>query len=297
MRTMGNLALNRRQIDTLMRHFLHLVAPTCILVVFLILFFIAKEALPFALKHSLVDIFNPRWTPVSFQHEQLGIVALLNGSLLVSAIATVISVPTGILMAVYIAEMTTERENLFLKTFVEFLASIPSVVIGFFGLVVLAPIIKHALGLDSVLNAMTAGLLLGIMALPTIVSLSEDALKNVPENFRQGSLALGATPLETTFRVMLPAAAPGITAACLLGMGRVIGETMVALMLTGNATQLTLNATESVRTLTATIAAEMGEVAFGSDHYQALFFVGFVLLLITLGINLLAQRGLKRSAQ
>lgn len=291
------MGLERRFVDTLMRRFLQLTAPTCILVVFLILFFIAKEALPFILSHSLTDLLNPRWVPESFQTPSFGVLALLNGSLLVTCIATSISVPLGVLMAITIAELASSRENVILKTFVEFLASIPSVVIGFFGLVVLAPIIKDIFGLDSVLNALTAGLLLGLMALPTIVSLSEDAIRNVPESYRQGSFALGATPLETILKVMVPAAWPGITAACLLGIGRVIGETMVVLMLTGNATMLTWNPTDSVRTLTATVAAEMGEVAFGSPHYQALFFVGFVLLLITLGINLIAQSGLKRSQQ
>lgn len=285
-----------RFVDALVRGFIHAVAPVCILVVFLIVFFIAKEALPFAISHNLSEIFNAHWMPESLKQPQYGILSLLSGSLVITALACLFAVPVGVLSAVYIAENASSNENAFLKLFIEFLASIPSVVIGFFGLVVLAPILKQFFHLESVLNGFTASLLLGAMALPTIISLSEDAIRNVPKAYREASLALGATQMETTWKVVFPAALPGVMAAVLLGLGRVVGETMVALMVTGNALLFTLNPMDSMRTLTATIAAEMGEVAVGSEHFHALFFVGLLLLLFTLGLNLIAQGFLRRSA-
>lgn len=287
---------NIQLFDHLMRHFIQLIAPSCILVVCLIVFFISQEALPFFFQHSLSDVVNMRWVPVSFQQQSFGILGLLSGSLLVSTVAILFCVPVGMVMAIYIAEMASSRESTFLKAFVELLASVPSVVLGFFGLLVLSPLIKDILQLDSALNALSAGLLLGFMALPTIVSLSEDALHNVPKNYKEAALALGATPVEASWSVVLPAALPGITAAVLLGVGRVMGETMVALMLTGNSPAFSLNPLDAVRTLTATIAAEMGEVSYGSPHYQALFFVGFILLLLTLAINFTVQRLTQKQA-
>ena len=280
-------------IDALMRGFIHCVAPICILVVFLIVFFIAKEAMPFLIGHSLSEIMTFQWIPESMQHPQYGILSLVSGTIVITTLACFFAVPTGVLTAVYIAEIASERENILLKLFVEFLASIPSVVIGFFGLVVLAPLLKQVFHLDSALNGLTASLLLGAMALPTIISLSEDAIRNVPKAYREASLALGATQLETTWQVIFPAALPGVMAAVLLGLGRVVGETMVVLMVTGNALQFTLNPFDSMRTLTATIASEMGEVAMGSEHFHGLFFVGLLLLLFTLCLNLYAQSFIK----
>ena len=270
-------------------------ASTSILVVALIFIFLGKEAVPFIGDPGLGDLWQKRWIPVSFQKEVFGIIPLLTGSLLATFLAIVFLVPFGIFGALFLAEIARSTEREFLKPFIELLAAIPSVVIGFWGLVFLGPLIKDLFGLQSGLTALTGAMLLALMAIPTVVSISEDAIHSVPQSYKEASLALGASPLQTSFRVTLPAALPGIVAAIMLGIGRVVGETMVVLMVTGNAAMITLNPLESVRTMTATIAAEMGEVAFGSTHYQALFWVGIILLLITFLINMVAQRILRKS--
>ena len=270
-------------------------ATTSVVVVALIFLYLGREALPFAKDPGLGSLWGSRWVPVSFVEEAYGIFPLVTGSLLVTFIATAIAAPFGILGAVYVSEIAGEKERDFLKPFVEILAGIPSVVIGFFGLVVLAPFIKSIFGLPSGLTALTGALLLALMAIPTIMSIAEDALRSVPASYRQASLALGATPLETVWKVTLPAALPGVTAAVLLGVGRVVGETMALLMVTGNAALITLSPVNSVRTITATIAAEMGEVAYGSTHYRALFCIGLILLLATFVLNLMAQRAMRKA--
>ncbi|MBU1937636.1 phosphate ABC transporter permease subunit PstC, partial [bacterium] len=229
-----------------------------------------------------------------FQQEQFGIIPLVSGSILVTLIAMIFTIPFGVLSAIYISEMASAFEREFLKPFVEILAGIPSVVIGFFGLVVLGPIIKDVLGLQTGLTALTGALLLALMAIPTVITVSEDAIRGVPQSYKEASLALGASRLKTIMKVTVPAALPGIVAAIMLGMGRVIGETMVVLMVTGNAAKISWNPFDSVRTMTATIAAEMGEVAFGSSHYHALFWVGIILLLMTFSLNMVALRVLKK---
>jgi len=269
-------------------------ASTSILIVILIFLFLGKEAVPFISEPGLSALWKTRWVPVSFIAETYGIIPLIIGSVLVTLIATVFMIPFGVLGAIYVAEIATPKENEFLKPFIEILAGIPSVVIGFFGLVVLSPIIKNIFGLNTGLTAFAGALLLALMAIPTVISISEDAIHSVPQNYKEASLALGASRLQTIWRVIVPAALPGIIASIMLGMGRVIGETMVVLMVTGNAAKITLNPFDSVRTMTATIAAEMGEVAFGSAHYQALFWVGLALLLITFILNMVAQKVLKK---
>jgi phosphate transport system permease protein len=269
-------------------------ASTSILIVFLIFFFLGKEAFSFIWDPGIGHLFRTKWIPVSFKEEIFGIVPLITGSLLVTGLAVVIMVPFGVLGAIYIAELGTLRERNFLKPFIEILAGIPSVVIGFFGLIVLSPIIKDIFNLNTGLTGLTGAILLAFMAVPTVITVSEDAIQSVPRAYREASLALGASKLQTIFRVIVPAALPGIIAAIMLGTGRVIGETMAVLMVTGNAAKLTINPFDSVRTMTATIAAEMGEVAFGSKHYQALFWVGIFLLIMTFGLNVVAQKFLKK---
>jgi phosphate transport system permease protein len=287
--------LNRPQlISRVMRYWLMTAASTSILIVGLIFFFLGKEALPFLKDPGLGALFDQRWEPVSFIQERFGILPLFTGSLLVTLLATVIAVPFGVFGAVYIAEIASPIEREFFKPFIELLAGIPSVVIGFFGLVVLGPVIKHLFGLSTGLSALTGALLLALMSIPTIITISEDALKNVPQSYKDASLALGASKIQTLFFVIFPAALSGIIAAIMLGMGRVVGETMAVLMVTGNAPILTFDPLESVRTMTATIAAEMGEVAYGSHHYQALFWVGLVLLLLTFILNVIAVRVLRK---
>ena len=269
-------------------------ASTSILIVILIFVFLGKEAAPFAVKPGLGELFSTRWMPVSFVHESFGIIPLVCGSLLITGLATLIVIPFGVFAAVYIAEVAAPWEREILKPLIELLAGIPSVVIGFFGLVVLAPAVKGLFGLPSGLTALTGSLLLALMAVPTVISVSEDAIRSVPASYKSASLALGASKLQTVWKVTVPAALSGVIAAVMLGMGRVIGETMAVMMVTGNAAVITASPLESVRTMTATIAAEMGEVPFGSEHYSALFCVGIVLLLATFILNMIAQRVLKK---
>jgi phosphate transport system permease protein len=269
-------------------------ASTSILVVLLIFLFLGREAFPFLQEPGIKALFDTRWIPVSFQKVRFGLLPLFTGSLLITGLATLITIPFSVFGAIYIAEMARPAEREFLKPFIEILSAIPSVVLGFFGLIVLAPLVKSIFHLYSGLNALTGALLLALMAIPTVISISEDAIRSVPTSYKNASLALGASELQTILRVTVPAALPGIIAAVMLGMGRIIGETMVVLMVTGNAGIVTLMPFESVRTMTATIAAEMGEVSFGSIHYSALFCVGVVLLLITFGLNLVSQRVLKK---
>jgi phosphate transport system permease protein len=265
-------------------------STTAILIVLLIFLFLFKEAFPFIKDPGIGKLFGESWRPVSFQKDTYGIIPLLTGSFLVTLLATLIAIPFGVIGAVYISEVSTRYEREFLKPFIELLAGIPSVVIGFFGLVVVAPLIKSVFGLQSGLTALTGALLLALMAIPTIISISEDAINSVPKTYKEASYAVGASKLQTIWRVTVPASISGITAAVMLGMGRVIGETMAVLMVTGNAAIISFSPFNSVRTMTATIAAEMGEVPFGSTHYSALFWIGIILLIITFGLNLIAQK-------
>jgi phosphate transport system permease protein len=269
-------------------------ALTSVLIVLLIFIFLGKESLPFLSKPGWMELFRVRWNPVSFEREMFGILPLLSGSLVVTLLATLIAVPFGVCAAVYLAEAATPAERELFKPFIELLAGLPSVVIGFFGLVVLAPLVKQIFHLQTGLTALTGALLLALMAIPTIISISEDAIRGVPLSYKEASLALGASRLQTIWKVTVPAALSGITAAVMLGIGRVIGETMAVMMVTGNAAIITFSPLQSVRTMTATIAAEMGEVPFGSAHYRALFCVGVVLLIFTFGLNMIAQRVLKK---
>lgn len=269
-------------------------ASAAILIVALIFLFLGKEAAPFVKAPGLPELFSMKWMPVSFVKESFGLLPLITGSLLITTLATIIAIPFGVCGAVYISEVASPLEREFFKPFIELLAGIPSVVIGFFGLVVLAPIVKEAFGLYSGLTALTGALLLALMAIPTIISISEDAVNSVPKSYKEASAALGASKLQTIWKVTVPAALSGIIAAIMLGMGRVIGETMAVMMVTGNAAIITASPVESVRTMTATIAAEMGEVPFGSDHYRALFWVGIVLLIATFILNMVSHRVLKK---
>ena len=280
--------------DKIIKAILFGAASTSIIVVLLIFFFMLKESTPFILKSSIGVFFDPKWMPVSFVKEHFGILPLLCGSLLVTFLAILIAVPFGVIGAVYISELARPLEKEILKPFIELLAGIPSVVIGFFGLVVLAPIVKNIFNLDTGLTALTGALLLALMAVPTIISVADDAIRSVPASYKQASMALGATKMQTIWKVTFPDALPGIIAAIMLGIGRVIGETMAVMMVTGNAAVISAIPFDSVRTMTATIAAEMGEVAFGSDHYKALFFIGTVLLFLTFGLNMIAQKVLKK---
>lgn len=280
--------------EKLIKYLLLAAASSSILIVILIFTFLAKEALPFAKAPGVGELLRSRWIPVSFQRETFGIIPLVCGSLLVTAIATTLMIPFGIGASVYIAELARPREREILKPFIEILAGIPSVVIGFFGLIILVPAIKSFFGLPSGLTAMSGGILLALMAVPTVISISEDAIRAVPQSYKSASLALGASKMQTVWKVIVPAALPGIITAVMLGIGRVVGETMAVMMVTGNAAVISGKPFDSVRTMTATIAAEMGEVAFGSTHYRALFCVGIVLLIATFMLNMIAHKVLKK---
>lgn len=273
---------------------LRMAASTAILIVVLIFAFLFKEAFPFIREPGLSALIGTRWVPESFQQSLYGIVPLITGSVVVTALALLFATPVSVCGAVYISEIAGPREREILKPFIELVAAIPSVVLGFFGLVVLAPAVKTVFHLDSGLTALTGALLLALMAIPTIMTISEDAIRNVPASYKEASMALGASRMQTVWRVTVPAALSGIVAAVMLGMGRIVGETMVVLMVTGNAAIVSLSPFDSVRTMTATVAAEMGEVSFGSTHYQALFWIGLVLLAATFLLNWIAQRVLRR---
>jgi phosphate transport system permease protein len=277
------------QVDWVWSLIMRIAASTTIVCVALIFLFVFRETLPVLLGPDVTKLLSDQWRPVSPVHECFGLLPLINGSFLVTTIAILFSLPVSIMTATYIAYIARPRESQILKAIIELLASIPSVVVGFIGLVFLVPLVKEVLGLQSGLNALTGGLILGLMAAPTIVTLAEDALRAVPSDYREASLALGASEITTIFRVLIPAASRGILAAALLGLGRIMGETMAVLMVTGNAPILTLSPLSPVRTITATIASEMGEVVFGGTHYHALFVLGALLLSVTFVINLIAQ--------
>jgi phosphate transport system permease protein len=252
-------------------------------------------------------LFGREWITASFWQDWYGIIPLLVGSLMVATVALIIAVPLGVASAIYVSEVASPNEKKFIKPYIEFFSAIPSVVLGFFGIAVVGEAIRAAsqsswfswvsfFPLSERLNVFTAGSLLALMAVPTIFTLSEDALRNVPRGFKEASYALGANRLQTIARVLVPASLSGIVSAILLGLGRVIGETMVVLLCAGNRiaipdfTQGLGAFFQPVHTMTGIIAQEMGEVVRGSVHYRALFMVGLVLFTITLGINYLAQK-------
>ncbi len=261
-----------------------------IFIVALIFLFLLKEGIPTFLDIPLRQLFSSRWYPIE---GLFGILPLLVGSLLVTIGAVIIAVPLGLTVAIYLGEFAPTWLREILKPLIEILAGIPSIVLGFLGWVVLAPLIQN-MGALTGLTAFTGSLILAYMALPTIISISEDALYAVPKEYRDGALAIGATEWQTIWRVVLPAARPGLAIAVMLGIGRAIGETMAVLMVTGNAANIPeLGAGmffQPVRTMTATIAAEMGEVAQGSLHYNTLFGIGIILFIITFAINSVASR-------
>ncbi len=257
-------------------------------IVALIFMFLLREGLPVLVEVPVGNLFGVGWYPT---FDQFGIVPLLLGSLLVTIVAILIALPLGVATAVYVREVAPNWAREILKPMIEVLAGIPSVVLGFFGITLLAPLVRETLGAPTGLTAFTGALILAYMALPTIISVAEDALDAVPKSYRDAGLALGATQWQTIWRVVVPAARSGIVTAVMLGIGRAIGETMAVMMVTGNAARLPLTLDSlfrPARTMTATIAAEMGEVAQGSVHYHALFGIAIILFLLTFAINLAA---------
>jgi phosphate transport system permease protein len=236
------------------------------------------------------DFFlGKEWQPTATPAPQYGTLPLVLGTLWVSLFAILMALPLGLGVAVYLSELAGERTRRILKPTIELLAGIPSVVYGFFGLVVLVPFIQKTLHLPVGETAFAGSLILAIMALPTIITVAEDAMRNTPLTMREASLALGATPWQTIYRVILPYSSSGIVAAAVLGIGRAIGETMAVLMVTGNAAVIPHSLFESVRTIPATIAAELGETPAGGTHYQALFLLGIVLFIMTMIVSISAE--------
>jgi phosphate transport system permease protein len=286
--------MKKRYAEKLIEAVVFLSGVTAVLFVVLIFVFLLRESAEFFSRENVFAVLGGKdWYPVS-DPPRFGFLPLILGSLWVTFGAVVVAVPFGLAAAIYISEVASPRLKDVLKTGIELLAAIPSIVLGFLGIVVLAPFLKNIFNLPSGLTAFTGSLLLGFMAMPTIVSIIEDSIASVPRNYKEGALALGATHWQTIRRVILPAALPGIIAAVMLGIGRVIGETMAVLMVTGNAAIIPTSILQPVRTLTATVAAEMGEVIRGSLHYYALFGIGLVLFIITFLINLVADLVLHR---
>lgn len=265
-----------------------------IVILFLIFAFLFKESFTFFFQYPLKDFFGgTTWYPTA-EPPKFGLIPLLLGSLLVTIGAIVISVPLGIACAIYISEIAPNWAKEILKPLMELIAAIPSVVLGFIGLMVLVPAIKQAFNLPTGLSALAGSITLAFMSLPTVASISEDALTALPREYKEASFALGATHWQTIYNVLLPAAKSGILAAVMLGLGRAIGETMAVLMVTGNAAIIPHSFLQPVRTMTATIAMEMGEIVQGGLHYRALFAIGLLLFIITFIINFLADRVIQR---
>ncbi len=268
-----------------------------ILFILLIFVFLVREGMPTLSEVPLRELFSLRWYPIENLY---GILPLISGSLIVTITSVLIALPLGIGTAIYIGEIAPQRTKEILKPLVEILAGIPSVVLGFIGIQVLSPFMRAYLNLPTGLTALSGAILLALIAIPSIVSIAEDALYSVPSSYRDASYALGATQWQTILYVVLPASRSGLLTAVMLGIGRSIGETMAVMMVTGNA-PTTFTGLRSiimpVRTMTATIASEMGEVASGSMHYHVLFFIGIILFVFSLIINVSSSTMRGRSKQ
>jgi phosphate transport system permease protein len=280
-----------RLLETAIETLIRLCGVSAIVFVFGIFFFVFREGAGFLFHGlNLREFFGSiEWYPTSESHVRYGVLALIAGTASVTMLAMAIAVPFGIGAAIFISEFCGHRLREVLKITIELLAAIPSVVWGFIGLTVMNPLIIRLFDVPIGLNVLNGGLILALMSVPVIVSIGEDALKAVPDSYREAALALGVTRWQMVYRVLLPAAKNGLLAAALLGVGRAVGETMAVLMATGHAVKIPTSVMDSVRTLTATIAAELGEAAVGSEHYQVLFIIGILLFSITFVVNLVAD--------
>jgi len=281
--------MKRKIIDFIIEKIIFICGIMSIVFVALIFGFLLKEGISFFKDYEVLSfIFGKFWYPSS-EPAQFGVLPLIVGSIFVTFGACVIAVPLGIAAALFISEIAPKGLRDILKSCVELMAAIPSVVLGFVGMVTLVPFIKTLFDIPTGLTAFSGSIVLGFMAMPTIVTISEDAIRSVPWSYKEGALALGATRWQTIRRIVLKAAMPGIIAAIMLGIGRVIGETMAVMMVTGNAAHIPESIFEPVRTMTATIAAEMGETVRGGLHYRSLFAIGLALFLITFSVNFAAD--------
>lgn len=288
----------RRMKERLLHYFFlanGLLAVIILLAIFSLLF---TEGFPALKKVGLGDFFlSANWNPTSPEKESYGILAMIVSTMMVTVGALLIAVPIGIACAAYIADVAHRRVREIIKPVIEILAGIPSVVVGFLGIVLVGPLLAKLFGTSNGLNAVNGSILLAVMSLPTIISISEDAIVSVPQEYKNASLALGANKWQTLIRVTIPAALSGIIAAVMLGMGRAIGETMTVLMACGNAPAMPHSFLDSVRTMTATIAIELGETVQGDIHYRSLFIIGFVLFVMTFLVNLVSDIVLQKYQQ
>jgi len=277
--------------ETAIEYLIRLCGVSAILFVFGIFLFVFREGSQL-LFHGFdfrEFFFSQEWYPTSQSHVRYGVLALIAGTASVTALAMALAVPFGIGAAIFVSEFCGARARETLKVVIELLAAIPSVVWGFIGLTVMNPVIIRVFHTPIGLNVLNGGVILALMSVPIIVSIGEDALKAVPDSYREAALALGVTRWQMVYRVLVPAARNGLLAAALLGVGRAVGETMAVLMATGHAVKIPTSLMDSVRTLTATIAAELGEAPVHSDHYQVLFIIGILLFSITFVVNLTAD--------
>ncbi len=286
-------------IDKLVQVLVFLGGISAIIFIIGIFVFITKEGIGFILHTMDVKEFflSPYWEPSDEDAPEYGILALVAGTASVTGLALVVAIPFSLGAAIFVGEFATGKTREFLKVLVELLAAIPSVVWGFIGLTIMNPLIIEIFNVPVGLTVLNAGIILGLMTAPIMTSIAEDALKAVPDRYREAAEAMGATRWQVIFKVVLPAAKNGLLGAVLLGVGRGFGETMAVLMATGHAVNIPTSVFDSVRALTATIAAELGETAVGSDHYQALFTIGIFLFIITFIINLTADlvvRGVRK---
>jgi phosphate transport system permease protein len=287
--------LSRHRIETLVEPVIEWIIRLCgisaIIFVFGIFFFVFREGSDFLFRgFDLIEFFtSPEWYPSSVSHKRYGALALIAGTGSVTVLAMLIGVPFGLGAAIYLSEFCSPRLREVFKIVIELLAAIPSVVWGFIGLTIMNQLIIRLFNAPIGLTVLNGGIILALMSLPIIVSISEDALRAVPDSYREAAEALGATRWQVVYKVLLPAAKNGLLAAVLLGVGRAVGETMAVLMATGHSVRIPTSVLDSVRTLTATIAAELGEAPVHSDHYQVLFIIGILLFLITFVINISAD--------
>ena len=285
-------------IDKIVQILVFLGGSSAIIFMIGIFIFIAKEGIGFVLRDLKLKefFFSPYWDPTVEPYEY-GMLALILGTVSVTGLAMIVSIPFSLGAAVYIGEFAKGKRREYLKIAVELLAAIPSVVWGFIGLTLLNPLIIKLFNVPVGLNILNAGVILGLMAAPIMTSIAEDALKAVPDSYREAAEAMGATRWQIIYKVVLPAGKNGLLGAVLLGVGRGFGETIAVLMATGHAINLPTSVFDSVRTLTATIAAELGETVVGSAHYQALFTIGILLFFVAFAINLAADlivRGVRK---
>jgi phosphate transport system permease protein len=279
----------RQEKERAIRFLFYVIALASITILSMIVFFLFIEGFPIFGQVSVKDfLFGTYWYPTADPPE-FGIFPLIVASVAVTVFAGLIGIPLGVMTAIFLAEIASFNVRELVKPIVELLAALPSVVIGFFGMVILAPFLQETFDLPTGLNLFNAGLMLAFMSIPTITSLSEDAIYSVSAEIKEASLALGATHWQTIYRVIIPASLSGISTATILGMSRAIGETMVVLMVAGGAAMIPVSIFDPVRPMTASIAAEMAEAPFRGDHYYALFATGIVLFLITLLFNLVAD--------